>query len=462
MKKLCTLFLVFVAIAAYAQNDGKDYIKFDENGNITEFRQTTKDGTVFQLWRMLDTWSASELSIDLPDGTWANGYIEKNVKDLYNSIKNGTVDVIKEMNEIRGFQSVKDESRGTFNYFDEKFIPTLDLSDEDAHKTNLSDLVMKIEQHTQNSMIVYFTCPGNSGNGYINTVCVIKGSCGLLNDTYGDGSNLYIRPKQGFQYGQDIEKNCEGVLGVFKKVSDGVLYALCVEDKIAVYARPNDREWMYDGTITGNTHKVGNRWSPKSGIGYYDIYCMDKGFFDTITSVKYLPFYDGKLARGEKISEYKKGVLYSITDEKGLITIYDKDGNIDEFETERNRQMAEAKKKKDEEYKKQEAQKMAEEKKQREQLNKKYGAKWVQAVEDGELLVGMPFDLFAAGVKNQYFTKPNLITSAEKDYESNGRQCWKVYGYKGSDSAFNLLLTNPKLIGWVYITNGKVSSISWK
>ena len=28
------LFLVFVAIAAYAQNDGKDHIKFDENGNI--------------------------------------------------------------------------------------------------------------------------------------------------------------------------------------------------------------------------------------------------------------------------------------------------------------------------------------------------------------------------------------------------------------------------------------------
>lgn len=49
MKKLCMLFLVFVAIAAYAQNDGKDYIKFDENGNITKFQQTTKDGTVFQL-----------------------------------------------------------------------------------------------------------------------------------------------------------------------------------------------------------------------------------------------------------------------------------------------------------------------------------------------------------------------------------------------------------------------------
>lgn len=453
MKKLCTLFLVFVAIAAYAQNDGKDHIKFDENGNITEFRQTTKDGTVFQLWRMLDTWLASELRIDLPDGTWANGYIEKNVKDLYNSIKNGTVDVIKEMNEIRGFQSVKDESRRFFYLFDEQLIPGFDLSDEDDHKTNLSDLVLKImDYHTQN-MTAYFTCPGKGQNadGQINAVSVVKDSC-----------EWYYCPKQGFQYGQDIEKNYEGVLGVDKEVKDGEIEVLCVEDKISVYAHSYDSKWVYKGTITGNTHKVGNRWSPKSGIGYYDIYCMDKGFFDTITSVKYLPFYDGKLARGEKISEYKKGVLYSITDEKGLITIYDKDGNVDEFETERTRQMAEAKKKKDEEYKKQEAQRLAEEKKQREQLNKKYGAKWVQAVEDGELLVGMPFDLFAAGVKNQYFTKPNLITSAEKDYESNGRQCWKVYGYKGSDSAFNLLLTNPKLIGWVYITNGKVSSISWK
>ena len=179
MKKLCTLFLVFVAIAAYAQNDEKDYVKFDEYGYLTEFRQTTKDGTVFQLWRMLDTWSASELRIDLPDGTWANGYIEKNVKDLYNSIKNGTVDVIKEMNEIRGFHSVKDESRRFFYLFDEQFIPGFDLSDEDDHKTNLSDLVLKIlDYHTQN-MTAYFTCPGKGQNadGQINAVSVVKDSC---------------------------------------------------------------------------------------------------------------------------------------------------------------------------------------------------------------------------------------------------------------------------------------------
>lgn len=452
MKKLCTLFLVFVAIAAYAQNDGKDYIKFDENGNITEFQQTTKDRTVFQFWGGAE----SELKIVFPDGTWADGIINNNAKDLYNSIKNGTIDVVKEMNAIQGFHSVIDESRGTFNYFDEKFIPKFDLSDKDAHKTNLSGLVQKILQYTQNSMIPYFTRPGGSGISAV----IFLGE--LLNDTYDDGSNLYVYPKQGFQYGQNIniEENFEGVLGAYKKVSDGIINVLCVEDKITVHAGAYDEDWMYDGTIKGDSRKIGKRRTSEGY--YYEVYCMDKGLIDTITSVKYLPFNDGKLDWDGKISEYKKGVLYSITDEKGLITIYDKDGNVDEFETERTRQMAEAKKKKDEEYKKQEAQRLAEEKKQREQLNKKYGAKWVQAVEDGELLVGMPFDLFAAGVKNQYFTKPNLITSAEKDYESNGRQCWKVYGYKGSDSAFNLLLTNPKLIGWVYITNGKVSSISWK
>lgn len=453
MKKLCTLFLVFVAIAAYAQNDGKDHIKFDENGNITEFRQTTKDGTVFEFLGGAEP----ELNIDFPDGTWANGVINKNAKELYNSIKNGTIDVVKEMNDIQGFRSVNDEWKNIFNYFDEKFIPKFGLSDWDGsgpsiYKTNLSNLVMKIEQ----PMIVYFT---SKGKKEINAVCVKKGSCGLLNDTYGDGSDLYVYPKEGFRYGQNIEENCKGILGAYKKVSDGIINLLCVEGKITAVAGIYNG-WSYKGTIKGDTHIIGGRRTPDNW--YYDVYYMDKGLIDTITSVGYLPLDDGKLFWGGNISEIKNGVLYSVTDEKGLITIYDEEGNVDEFETERSRQMAEAKKKKEEEYEKQEAQKMAEEKKQREQLNKKYGAKWVQAVEDGELLVGMPFDLFAAGVKNQYFTKPNVITSAEIDHESNGRQCWKVYGYKGSDSAFNLLLTNPKLIGWVYITNGKVSSISWK
>lgn len=450
MKKLCTLFLVFVAIAAYAQNDEENYIKFDENGSITEFRQTMKDGTFFKLWAYPG--SASTLNISLPDGTLAKGKTETNAKELYNSIKNGTVDVVKEIENLQGFNAVNDDVKSAYFHFDEKLIPIFGLSDEDAHKTNLSGLIWKIE--TQNN--IYYS---TKGGRRIEAVLIGKRG-GLLNDTYGDNSELYVYPKQGFRYGQNIniEENWEGVLAAYKYVSDGAIGVLCVKDKITVVVG-NDK-WVYFGTIKGDTRKIGDRRTPEGY--YYEVYCMDKGLIDTITSVDYLPFDNGKLYRDGKTTEYKKGMLYSITDEKGLITIYDKDGNVDEFETERTRQMAEAKKKKDEENKKLEAQKMAEEKKQRERLNKKYGAKWVQAVEDGELLVGMPFDLFAAGVKNQYFTKPNVITSAEIDHESNGRQCWKVYGYKGSDSAFNLLLTNPKLIGWVYITNGKVSSISWK
>ena len=332
MKKLCTLFLVFVAIAAYAQNNEEDYVKFDENGNLTEFRQTAKDGTEFRFW-FYDR-ACSELKIFFPDGSLAYGYTNNNAKDLYNSIKNGTIDVVKEINDnMRGYEWVSEEKRELYYTIDVHFIPNFELSDKDGsapsiYKTNLSNLVLKILQEpTQNSYITYYT---SKGGKKINAVRVDTGSCGLLNDTYVDGSYLYVYPEPGFQYGQNLEENCKGVLGGYKKVSDGYIALLCVEDKITVVARANDEGWNYKGTIKGDVHKIGNRRTPDGW--YYDVYYMDKGLIDTITSVKHLPFNDGKLYHQDgKISEYKTGVLYSITDKTGLITIYDEEGNPDPF-----------------------------------------------------------------------------------------------------------------------------------
>lgn len=102
-----------------------------------------------------------------------------------------------------------------------------------------------------------------------------------------------------------------------------------------------------------------------------------------------------------------------------------------------------------------EEQKQAELKKKREQeeilavykeASKKYGEKYVQAAMTGKVIVGMPKELFL----KVFGSYPYYVTL---DSESRYSQCYRLY--KNPD------LFSPKFVAWVWISNGRVSKITY-
>lgn len=97
-------------------------------------------------------------------------------------------------------------------------------------------------------------------------------------------------------------------------------------------------------------------------------------------------------------------------------------------------------------------QKAAEEKKNAEikaiynEACKKYGKKYVDAATQGNIIVGMPEELFVI------VFKPRLVKS------ETHRNCYYVYGMSMNNSGTRI--TNKKVTKMVWVTNGKVSSIT--
>ena len=110
-------------------------------------------------------------------------------------------------------------------------------------------------------------------------------------------------------------------------------------------------------------------------------------------------------------------------------------------------------KKKEEEIRKQE-----EYKKNIAELNNKYGEKYVNSVVKGEIIVGMPEELFLAAVNTRLIKG---VTSTRIDHQSQNRTCYKLFGYKSHDYGSTYEITSDALIGWVWVNDGKISSIDW-
>lgn len=125
---------------------------------------------------------------------------------------------------------------------------------------------------------------------------------------------------------------------------------------------------------------------------------------------------------------------------------------------------AEAERKKQADIKRQQEEQAAQEaelKKIKGELSKKYGAKYVNALFEGKIIVGMPMDLFYVGLKGGVFKSPHWITNVELDYESGKTSAYRLYGYKNSSTALDVVTSSPSFIGKVWFENDKVSSISW-
>lgn len=157
----------------------------------------------------------------------------------------------------------------------------------------------------------------------------------------------------------------------------------------------------------------------------------DWSFWNTISSLTQL--------------EYEDGVL---TDKNGKCKAYTK-GKEDPLETARAQQSkdkAREKKIREEE----------ERKKAIAALEKQYGKKYTDALLKGDLILGMPEDLFLLGVEGKAFKR---IYDVKLDYKSTSYSCYKIYGW---EIGGEYLITNRAYLGKAYFNNGKLTSMDFK
>lgn len=167
-----------------------------------------------------------------------------------------------------------------------------------------------------------------------------------------------------------------------------------------------------------------------------------------------MTYPDGKTETYDKENNTK-----TVVEKTGDITVYDLSTNsVNAFKTAKEQARAQGLKEEAARREKEAKEKEAAMQKIINELNAKYGKKYVDALARGEIVVGMHEDLFKLGVLNNMFNK---VTDAKLDYESAGSKCYKLYGYKLYESSTRITLSGSAFIGWVWIKDGKISSIDW-
>lgn len=180
----------------------------------------------------------------------------------------------------------------------------------------------------------------------------------------------------------------------------------------------------YEGRVLDSDAPCNNSW-------WKNDYPQNEAFWDTITSVKQL--------------KYTNGVF---TDKNGKCTAY-KNGKEDQFETARVQQTKDKQREK-------KAQEETTKRKLIATLEKQYGKKYTDAVLKGNLILGMPEDLFLLGVECNAFKR---IYSIKLDYKSESFSSYKVYGWQIGGE---YLITNRAFLGWANFKNGILKSMDFK
>ncbi len=129
--------------------------------------------------------------------------------------------------------------------------------------------------------------------------------------------------------------------------------------------------------------------------------------------------------------------------------------NIDQMWAARDESVRGQREQRQKEYQAQQEQRekewQAQQKKEMDQLKKQYGAKYVDAMQNGQITIGMPKGLVEYGIQNRLFKR---FTSMSLDSQTATREVYDLYRFNPSD-----ILTYK--VGWISFTNGKVSSIHW-
>ncbi len=142
-----------------------------------------------------------------------------------------------------------------------------------------------------------------------------------------------------------------------------------------------------------------------------------------------------------RIAEYLEKIRTTVDREKMLKTAHDEAMRESQEEYQKYLQAK----------KEQERQAKAEEERELAPLRKKYGSQYVDAMQKGQITIGMPKGLVEYGIQNRLFKR---FTSMSLDSQTATREVYDLYRFNPSD-----ILTYK--VGWISFTNGKVSSIHW-
>ena len=145
---------------------------------------------------------------------------------------------------------------------------------------------------------------------------------------------------------------------------------------------------------------------------------------------------------GGRIDEYMEKAKNTINIDQMLAA----QANFDKNKIEQRKKEEQAQKEK------REKEWQAQQKKEIDQLKKQYGANYVNAMQKGDLTIGMPKGLVEYGTRNKLFKK---FTSMDLDSQTATREVYDLYY-----TSLQTMLTYK--VGWITFTNGKVSSIHWK
>lgn len=435
-----------------------EIIRFDSEGNLSEFQKTAVDGTIYygKYIEQKGDYVTWEFTITNKNGDWYHGYTKwegpwsHKEDDYYKDIESGRKTWTNVNETIKDLQD--------YNY-------RADYRD-DSYKTN-KDAYRKFYMCQGNDVNAIFKRYIDDGSEFeyikaaeLNSkrIMVISQSGKHFGIYLWGLNNTYLNT-----YGTDFlffafEDNARPLRMLHKTLKDG---QILVRFKQGYWAGNDDTPWTEIIYPDGRKY-VGNiSYNNLTRQDYCKMTGLDAKFWDTITTMNDIEFYRGDLTYPDGKTEMynKEEDLKTVVERTGDITVYNWSSNtVNAYKTAQEQARAQGLKERAEQEAKEAKEREEAAIKLRKDLNAKYGKQYVDALYRGEMIVGMHEDLFAIGVAYDLF---NNITDAKLDHESAGRKCFKLYGYRAYEGSTRITISSSSLIGWVWIKNGKISSIDW-
>ncbi|MBR5034413.1 MAG: hypothetical protein IKX71_03825 [Bacteroidales bacterium] len=370
---LIALAAVLLYSLSYAQTN-EDYFKFDDNGLVSEFKITYKDGTVINFKR------GEIATVNYKYGVIVDfSHDESLIYDWAKTRINGLYKT------LRGMDSIPLSANMPFSCYNICF-------------PDNSSICLELDA-TYKKPTIYHRSNDEYG-GYIDVAA--------NGDSEGNGRvNCHIG-------------NCF-VSGKYKGKDYGGSEGWTVRDIYEGTIHMNDNK-LYEGTffLVKDQSIEGTYSSPYLETFFLQYFPNSKGLLKSITG---FICQDGRITdqSGNIVGMYKNGKELDEFDLASVLAA--EQGKLE-------RELAAAQ----------------ERKAQRDNLDQKYGKEYVDAMYNGEVIVGMPWDLVELGISTQSFKKFTYVT-LDYDRGNSKRYTLRSYGF-----------SRP---GYISVRNGKVESVSY-
>lgn len=465
---------------------GEDIVKFDGKGRLSEYQKTIADGTIFHNIYIKQGSNPSlnlmEMTITNRNGDWYKcnkQWTDYEIERFYENIdkENKTwSDAIKTLQKILQLNVMynEDNTNDPETYKKLYMCQGNDLNelfrffygDDDSKTIKTAELNSKRETHILLNRHSWYTYiySWNLNNTYLGaTDCKVY----YIDYDIVPGINY---SKISDDYKKKNKDENPILIMLNKALNDG---EILVKVRFDNYFRTNRTAAEFnrgEGRAIPQARIIYPDGRQYVGIISYNnlakedfngVFQLDESFWDTITTINNIELYKGDMTYPDgKTETYdKENNTKTVVEKTGDITVYDLSTNsVNAFKTAKEQARAQGLKEEAARREKEAKEKEAAMQKIINELNAKYGKKYVDALARGEIVVGMHEDLFKLGVLNNMFNK---VTDAKLDYESAGSKCYKLYGYKLYESSTRITLSGSAFIGWVWIKDGKISSIDW-